>query len=73
MTLNTCPPLTITERDIHYTTAFGASVDIEIASALRAGMKLELIYCELSARIRAIAAEITANHLRAEAEKCSDC
>jgi hypothetical protein len=70
MTLKTCPPLIITERDIHYTTAFGASVDIEIDGALRQGMSLELVYCELATRTRAIADQIVANHLRKEAETC---
>lgn len=71
MTLTACPPLVITERDIHYTTAFGASIDIEIEGALRAGMTLELVYCELAVRTRAIADQIVANHLRAEAEACA--
>jgi hypothetical protein len=51
-------------RDTYYTTAFGAIVDQEIADALRAGMALELIYAELSARTRAIADQIVANHTR---------
>lgn len=57
-------------RDPYFTTAFGASIDIEIAGALRSGMRLELIYCELAARARAIADEIVAQHLRQEAETC---
>lgn len=58
-------------RDPYYTTAFGASIDIEIEGALRAGMTLELVYCELSARTRAVADQIVANHLRREAEACA--
>ena len=58
-------------RDPHYTTAFGASIDIEIDGALRSGMRLELVYCELAARARAIADQIVANHLREEAEACA--
>lgn len=59
------------QRDPYYTTVFGAVLDDEIAGALRAGMKLEAIYCELSARTRAIADEIVAQHLRQEAEACA--
>ena len=33
--------------DYHYTTAFGAAVDAEIADALRAGMSIEKIASEL--------------------------
>jgi hypothetical protein len=51
-------------RDPYYTTAFGASVDQEIADAMRAGMAIELIYAELSARTRAVADQIVANHTR---------
>ena len=61
----------VTRRDPHYTTAFGASIDIEIDGALRQGMSLDLVYCELAARARAIADKIVANHLREEAETCS--
>lgn len=57
-------------RDPYFTTVFGAVIDDEIAGALRSGMALELIYCELSARTRAIADEIVAKHLREEAETC---
>ena len=57
-------------RDPYFTTVFGAVLDDEIAGALRAGMTLELIYCELSARTRAVADQIVANHLRKESETC---
>lgn len=57
-------------RDPYFTTVFGAVIGDEIAGALRSGMALELIYCELSARTRAIADEIVAKHLREEAETC---
>ena len=60
-----------TTRDPHYTTAFGASIDIEIAGALRAGMSLELIYCELAARTRAIADEIVSRQLAEEEHRCA--
>ena len=53
-------------RDPYYTTAFGAIVDQEIADAMRAGMALELIYAELSARTRAVADQIVANHTRSD-------
>ncbi len=66
----TTPCTCVTRRDPYYTTAFGASIDIEIEGAMRSGMALELIYCELSARTRAIADEIVAKHLRQEAETC---
>lgn len=66
----TTPCTRVTRRDPYYTTAFGASIDIEIDGALRQGMSLELVYCELSARTRAIADKIVANHLRQEAETC---
>lgn len=36
--------------DYHYTTAFGAVVDAEIADALRAGMPIEKIASELGDR-----------------------
>jgi hypothetical protein len=58
-------------RDPHYTTAFGASIDIEIAGALRAGMSLELIYCELSARTSAVANEIVSRKLAEEDRRCA--
>jgi len=48
----------------HYTTAFGAVLDEEIADAMRAGMALEAIYAELAARTRAVADQIVANHTR---------
>lgn len=59
------------QRDPYYTTVFGAVLDDEIAGALRSGMKLEVIYCELAARTRAVADEIVAQHLRQEAEACA--
>lgn len=59
------------DRDPYYTTVFGAVLDDEIAGALRSGMAIELIYCELAARTRALADEIVAQHLRKEAEKCA--
>lgn len=54
----------MTTRDPHYTTAFGAILDQEITDALRAGMRLELIYAEMAARTRAIADHLVANHLQ---------
>jgi len=68
--MSTQPCACITTRDPHYTTAFGASIDIEIDGALRAGMSLQLVYCELAARARAIGDQIVADHLREEAEAC---
>lgn len=59
-------------RDPYFTTSFGAMIDDEIAKALRSGIALELIYCELAARTRAIADEIVAKHLHLEDETCED-
>lgn len=53
-----------------YTTAFGASLDLEIGTALAAGMPIEAIYAELSARTREVAAAVIAKHERREDEKC---
>lgn len=36
--------------DYHYTTAFGATLDIEIGAAIRAGMPIEKIMQELGDR-----------------------
>lgn len=56
--------------DPYYTTVFGASIDEEIAGALRAGMPLELIYCELAARARAVADEIVNRRIAKEDRQC---
>ena len=54
-----------------YTSAFGASLDLEISAAMSAGMTLERIYCELTERTREVGNAIVAKHLREESEKCA--
>lgn len=56
--------------DHHYTSAFGAVLDDEIRGAIRAGMSLEALYCELSQRTREIGNVIAAAYLQAEERKC---
>lgn len=56
--------------DHHYTSAFGAVLDDEIRGAIRAGMSLEALYCELTHRAREIADVIVSAHLQAEENRC---
>lgn len=57
--------------DYHYTTAFGACLDIEIGSALRAGMPIDKIATELGRRyVECLEAAIAKRQLQ-EAQQCA--
>lgn len=51
---------------------FGFDLDDRIAAAIRSGMSMERIYCELAARTREIADQIVRTHNEREAAKCCD-
>jgi hypothetical protein len=57
--------------DYHYSTAFGASIDIEIQAALRAGMPINRIATELGDRyMECLTAAIAKRQLQEE-ESCA--
>jgi len=55
--------------DRHYITAFGATLDLEMASAIRAGMSLEAIYLEMSERTRELAEAIVSRQAAQQRKK----
>jgi hypothetical protein len=57
--------------DYHYTTAFGATLDIEIGAAIKAGMPLEKIATELGHRYGELFDAIVARHRLQESQKCA--
>jgi hypothetical protein len=55
----------------HYTTAFGATLDIEIGAAIRAGMPMEKIAAELGHRWGELFDAIIAKRRFEESQKCA--